>query len=72
MGPEVMGHMLALNMVRNGICVAGDDIDTEKVKNFAVTYQDKNLLACSTLREFFATLEHPRHRHPGGRWVLGI
>ncbi|HSK88159.1 MAG TPA: NAD(P)-binding domain-containing protein, partial [Anaerolineales bacterium] len=34
MGLGVMGHMLALNMERNGFHVAGYDIDAEKVKAF--------------------------------------
>ena len=60
MGLGVMGHMLALNMERNGFRVAGYDLDTEKVKAFGTKYPDKNLVACNTLKEFLDTLEHPR------------
>ena len=34
MGLGVMGHMLALNMERNGFHVAGYDLDTVKTKAF--------------------------------------
>ncbi|MBN1453121.1 MAG: NADP-dependent phosphogluconate dehydrogenase [Anaerolineales bacterium] len=60
MGLGVMGHMLALNMERNGFRVAGYDVDAEKVKAFGTKYPDKNLVACATLEEFLATLERPR------------
>jgi len=60
MGLGVMGHMLALNMERNGFRVAGYDLDTEKVKAFGKKYPDKNLIACNTLEEFLETLVHPR------------
>ncbi|RPJ18892.1 MAG: NADP-dependent phosphogluconate dehydrogenase, partial [Chloroflexi bacterium] len=60
MGLGVMGHMLALNMERNGFCVAGYDLDAEKVKAFGTKYPGKNLVACATLGEFLATLERPR------------
>ncbi len=59
-GLGVMGHMLALNMERNGFHVAGYDLDVEKVKAFGTTHPGKNLVACTTLDEFLATLERPR------------
>src|SRR5512147_2379654 len=60
MGLGVMGHMLALNMERNGFHVAGYDIDAEKVKAFGTQYLGKNLVAGATLDEFLAVLERPR------------
>ena len=60
MGLGVMGHMLALNMERNGYRVAGYDVDAEKVKDFGTQYPGKNLVACATLEEFLAALERPR------------
>jgi len=60
MGLGVMGHMLSLNMERNGFHVAGYDTDKEKVKAFGTSYPGKNLVACETLDEFLATLERPR------------
>lgn len=60
MGLGVMGHMLALNVERNGFRVAGYDIDEEKVRAFGTNYPGKNLIACSTLDEFLAVLERPR------------
>jgi len=60
MGLGVMGHMLALNIERNGFRVAGYDLDTEKVKSFETEHPDKNLVGCTTLEEFIATLERPR------------
>jgi 6-phosphogluconate dehydrogenase len=60
MGLGVMGHMLALNMERNGFHVAGYDLDAEKVRAFEVDSAHKNLIACSTLDAFLAALELPR------------
>jgi 6-phosphogluconate dehydrogenase len=60
MGLGVMGHMLALNMERNGFRVAGFDVDAEKVKSFGEKYGDKNIVACATLEDFLSTLERPR------------
>src|SRR5215208_2632944 len=60
MGLGVMGHMLSLNMERNGFHVAGYDIDAEKVKLFGTQYAGKNLVASATLEEFLAALERPR------------
>src|SRR5512143_2484609 len=60
MGLGVMGHMLSLNMERNGFHVAGYDIDAEKVKAFNTKYPGKNLAGFDTLEEFLAALERPR------------
>jgi 6-phosphogluconate dehydrogenase len=60
MGLGVMGHMLALNMERNGFHVAGYDLDPEKVRAFGADSAHKNLIACDTLEAFLATLELPR------------
>ena len=60
MGLGVMGHMLALNMERNGFRVAGYDLDAAKVHSFGTDYPGKNLVACATLDEFLAVLERPR------------
>src|SRR5512144_1842780 len=60
MGLGVMGHMLALNMERNGFYVAGYDIDAEKVKAFNTKYPGKNRAAFGTLPEFLAALDRPR------------
>ena len=60
MGLGVMGHMLALNMERNGFRVAGYDLDPEKVKAFGTNYPGKNLVACNTIEEFLDALERPR------------
>jgi 6-phosphogluconate dehydrogenase len=60
MGLGVMGHMLALNMERNGFRVAGYDIDEEKVKAFGTEQANKNLIGCTTLEEFLSVLERPR------------
>ena len=60
LGLGVMGHMLALNMERNGYRVAGYDLDAEKVKAFGTQYPGKNLVACATLAEFLEVLEKPR------------
>lgn len=58
-GLGVMGQMLALNMERNGYCVAGYDLDTEKVTAFN-SHADKNLIGCESLEEFLDVLEMPR------------
>lgn len=60
MGLGVMGHMLALNMERNGFKVAGYDLEASKVSAFAKDAADKNLIACETLDAFLAALESPR------------
>ncbi|MEW6400557.1 MAG: NADP-dependent phosphogluconate dehydrogenase [Chloroflexota bacterium] len=59
-GLGVMGHMLALNMERNGFRVAGYDLDAEKVRSFGTKYPDKNLVAFNTLEDFLSALERPR------------
>jgi 6-phosphogluconate dehydrogenase len=60
MGLGVMGHMLALNMERNGFKVAGYDVDVGKVQAFRADAQGKKLIACEYLDEFLAALELPR------------
>jgi len=60
MGLGVMGHMLALNMERNGFRVAGYDLDQGKVQDFGRNYPGKNLIACATLSDFLKVLERPR------------
>jgi 6-phosphogluconate dehydrogenase len=60
MGLGVMGHMLALNMERNGFRVAGYDLEADKVAAFTEEAKTKNLIACDTLESFLKTLEHPR------------
>ncbi|MGD8405363.1 MAG: NADP-dependent phosphogluconate dehydrogenase [Anaerolineales bacterium] len=60
MGLGVMGHMLALNVERNGFRVAGYDLDARKVKDFGTKHPGKNLIACDTLNEFLSSLERPR------------
>ncbi len=59
-GLGVMGHMLALNMERNGFRVAGYDLDAEKVKAFSEKNPGKNLIGCATLQSFIDVLERPR------------
>ena len=59
-GLGVMGHMLALNMERNGFKVAGYDLDLGKVRTFGAESATKNLVACESLDAFLATLELPR------------
>jgi 6-phosphogluconate dehydrogenase len=59
-GLGVMGHMLALNMERNGFRVAGYDLDAEKVHSFATKYPEKKLIGCNSLEEFLNALESPR------------
>ena len=60
MGLGVMGHMLALNMERNGFKVAGYDLDLGKVQAFGQDSATKNLIACESLDAFLAALELPR------------
>lgn len=60
MGLGVMGHMLALNMERNGFRVAGFDLEPLKVTAFAKEEEGKNLVACETLEGFLDSLESPR------------
>jgi 6-phosphogluconate dehydrogenase len=60
MGLGVMGHMLALNMERNGFHVAGYDLDPEKTRAFGADSAHKNLIVCDSLEAFLSTLELPR------------
>ena len=59
-GLGVMGHMLALNMERNGFRVAGFDLDAKKVQAFGADAAGKNVIACETLADLAASLETPR------------
>jgi 6-phosphogluconate dehydrogenase len=59
-GLGVMGHMLALNMERNGFTVAGYDLEATKMQTFGTEHPGKNLIPCGTLVNFLSTLEHPR------------
>jgi len=60
MGLGVMGHMIALNMERNGLRVAGVDLDESKMRYFSADACGKNIVACKTLEIFVSTLERPR------------
>ncbi len=60
MGLGVMGHMLALNMERNGFRVAGYDLDFSKTLALIENNPGKNLVACASLDEFLSILEKPR------------
>jgi 6-phosphogluconate dehydrogenase len=74
MGLGVMGHMLALNMERNGFRVAGYDLDLGKVQAFEADGAGKNLLGCETLEAFLSALELPRRilmMVPAGKPVDG-
>ncbi|MDY0020122.1 MAG: NADP-dependent phosphogluconate dehydrogenase [Anaerolineae bacterium] len=59
-GLGVMGRMLALNIERHGYCVAGYDVDEEKVNAFEADRQEKALIGCRTLGDFIAALDKPR------------
>ena len=60
MGIGVMGHMLALNMERNGFRVAMYDVNADKTKAIAAENPGKHLVPCDTLASFIAALEQPR------------
>jgi 6-phosphogluconate dehydrogenase len=60
MGLGVMGHMLALNMERNGYRVAGYDLDLDKVRGLEADSAGKELVAFEMLDAFLASLEQPR------------
>jgi 6-phosphogluconate dehydrogenase len=60
MGLGVMGHMLALNMERNGYRVAGYDLDLDKVRGLEADSAGKELVAFETLDAFLASLAQPR------------
>ncbi len=59
-GLGVMGHMLALNMERNGLTVAGFDLDEKKAQSLIEQHPGLHLLAFHNLGEFLASLERPR------------
>ena len=74
MGLGVMGHMLALNMERNGFRVAGYDLVAEKVRAFEAEAAGRNLVGCETLEAFLSILELPRRilmMVPAGKPVDG-
>jgi 6-phosphogluconate dehydrogenase len=60
MGIGVMGHMLALNMERNGFRVAMFDVKPGKVQAIAAENPGKHLVPCETMESFLAALERPR------------
>ena len=60
MGLGVMGHMLALNMERNGFRVAMFDVTPGKVKGIAEKHPDLHLVPCETQADFIDALERPR------------
>ncbi|MES2180180.1 MAG: NADP-dependent phosphogluconate dehydrogenase [Gemmatimonadota bacterium] len=60
MGIGVMGHMLALNMERNGFRVAMFDVTPGKAKALADKHPGLNLIPCETMASFLETLETPR------------
>jgi 6-phosphogluconate dehydrogenase len=60
MGLGVMGHMLALNMERNGFRVAMFDVTPGKVKSIAEKHPGLHLVPCETMASFIETLERPR------------
>ena len=60
MGLGVMGHMLALNMERNGFRVAMFDVTPGKVHGIAEKHPGLHLVPCETQADFIAALERPR------------
>jgi len=48
-GLGVIGHMLSLNMKRNGFRVAGYDLDLGKVQAFGAESAGKHLIICEML-----------------------
>jgi 6-phosphogluconate dehydrogenase len=59
-GLGVMGQNLALNIERNGLSVAGFDLDATKVKDARAKFAGKRMAVGSTIQEFLAMLEIPR------------
>ena len=51
--------MLSPNMECNGFCVAGYDLDAERVKSYVEKHPNENLVAYSTFDEILAILERP-------------
>ena len=60
MGIGVMGHMLALNMERNGFRVALFDLNAAKVKAIVDENPGKHLVPSDTMPAFIDSLERPR------------
>jgi 6-phosphogluconate dehydrogenase len=59
-GLGVMGQNLALNIERNGLSVAGFDLDATKVKDARAKFAGKRMAVGSTIQEFLGMLEIPR------------
>jgi 6-phosphogluconate dehydrogenase len=59
-GLGVMGQMLALNFERNGLRVAGYDLDPQKSDTFSDSTKKKNVVVNRTLESFMAELQPPR------------
>ena len=66
MGLGVMGHMLALNMERNGFTVAGYDLDGAKVQAFGTDHPGKNLIRLQYTGEFPGQPGTPPPHHADG------
>ena len=74
-GLGVMGENLALNIESRGFSVAGFDLDSKKVDNFAARTQGKRALATRTVEDLVASLERPRRilmMVPAGRPVDAV
>lgn len=72
LGLGVMGHMLALNIERNGFQVAGFDLDLKKVDAFEGTPRSATRIACRTIPDFLDSIQQPRRillMVPAGRPV---
>ena len=59
-GLGVMGQSLALNMERNGISVAGYDLDKEKQAGASAKFAGKNIQVADSLEAFIDQLESPK------------
>lgn len=59
-GLGVMGQNLALNMERNGIAVAGYDLDKEKQAAASAKFAGKNMQVADSIEAFIDLLESPK------------
>jgi 6-phosphogluconate dehydrogenase len=60
-GLGAMGHNTAVNMERNGFCVAGFDVDPAKVKALReLATAGKQFVGCDSLAEMVGVLSSPR------------
>ncbi len=59
-GLGVMGQNLALNIERNGYTVAGFDLNTEKMREIARKFKEKNIFFATDFSKFVELLEKPR------------